>query len=201
METYEEWIFRGKVEACLEETRKIITTSKRLTTPNLVEHTYVEKYLVSNYLGRSAIACYLDCLSVLGLSASDLSLLVSRAQSCDVFLRFSANETCDFLKTAKRDVVHPTRHETDISSFTLITSKQITTVTEYYFKFKAQYKLTAFWGGGDREEDQVGLQSGSSQQDIVSSTQTSQYATVSRDRKSTRLNSSHLDLSRMPSSA
>jgi hypothetical protein len=165
--SFNDRVFRRRVDCCLERTREVLHRTKQLTTPEEVAHSYTDKYLIADYLGNSAIICYLNCLTKLGLSKADLSLLVSWGRSRDISLRLVVDNRCDFVKEVQRDVEAPTRHETKISGFTVITSKQITTVTEHFYNYKSSYQLIAYRGVGDKIDDRIVLQSRSSQQEIV----------------------------------
>jgi hypothetical protein len=131
---------------------------------------------------NASVICYLTCLSHLGLSAADLSVLVSWARSRDISLALIVEEKCEFVKESKRDVENPTRNQTEISGFTLITSKQITTVTEFHYVFKAKYELVAYRGVGDKVDDRVVLQSRSCQQGLVLTSKSSPYPEATSQR-------------------
>jgi hypothetical protein len=178
-DSYNEHLFRCRVNDCLEQTRKILRNEKHLTTLDKVAHKYADKYHIVDYLGRAAIVCYLNCFSTLGLSTDDLAKLVSWSECLDVTLRWEVDTKCIFKKEAKRDVANPTRHQTEVvgmAGFTMRTSKVITTVIDYHYLFSTRYELVAYRGVGDTVNDRIVLQSRSSEQDIVTSIAISPFA-------------------------
>jgi hypothetical protein len=168
--------FRQLISNCLEQTRKVLLNEKQLTTIDKVPHKYMDKYLVADYLGVTAIVCYLNCLSELGLSAENLSLLVFWSQSVDVTLRLEVRTRCTFVKENIREVESPTVFQTEGVGYSLTKSKVITIVTEYLYKFSAKYELVAYRGVLDSPADRIVLQSRSSGQEILTSRKTSPYS-------------------------
>jgi hypothetical protein len=179
-----EALFHHKVSDCLEQTRKILRNEKGLTTLDKVTHKYVDKYRIADYMGMSAIACYLKCLSTLGLSSGDLLKLVSWSQCLDVTLCLKVQEECVFVKQSKREVEISSELQTltvGEVGFSMIESKVITIVTEYFFLFAARYELVAYRGVGDSATDRIVLQSRSSEQEIVTTSETSPYASAAEN--------------------
>jgi hypothetical protein len=175
----DEALFHRKVNECLEQTRKILHHEKGLTTLDKVAHKYVDKYRIADYMGMSAIACYLNCLSTLGLSSGDLLKLASWSQCLDVTLCLKVQKECVFVKEATHEVESASRFQTEttgVVGFSLTTSKVITTVTEYFYLFAARYELFAYRGVEDSPADRIVLQSRSSEQEIVTTSETSPYA-------------------------
>jgi hypothetical protein len=174
-EYYGDQQFRHLVSACLEQTRKVLHNEKRLTSLDTVAHKYNDKFLITEYLVKAAVACFMNCLSSLGLSEKDLSVLLAWSECLDVTLRLEIDQNCVFVKEVKRDVEDATRFQTEVAGFSLTTSKLITTVTEYFYLFTARYELVAYRGVGDSATDRIVLQSRSSEQSIVTSSKTSPY--------------------------
>ena len=174
-QNFDEYIFRKRVEKCLDQTRLLLHQTKYLTTCEDVPHQYNDKYLVAEYLTNSAISCFSKSLIRLGLAEADLTKLVSWACSQDVSLRLEVSEQCAFIKETQRDVASATRSEINLTGFAMITGREITTVTENFYTFTAQYELVAFRGVGDQLEDRIVLQSRKSHQDIVTTSRSSPY--------------------------
>jgi hypothetical protein len=174
-EYYEDQKFRHQVSACLEQTRKVLHNEKRLTSLDTVAHKYNDKFLITEYLVKAAVACFMNCLPSLGLSEKDLSVLLAWSECLDVTLRLQIDQKCVFVKEAKRDVEDATRFQIEVAGFSLTTSKFITTVTEYFYLFTARYELVAYRGVGDSATDRIVLQSRSSEQSIVTLSKTSPY--------------------------
>ena len=143
-ENFQDFVFRERVDKCLEKTRLLLHQTKRLAIPEDVAHQYNDKYLVAEYLTNSAIGCFSSSLIKLGLSASNLTKLVSWARTQDVSLRLEVTERCVFLKETKRDLASATRNEVNVTGFSMITGRQITTVTENLYTFTAYYEFVAF---------------------------------------------------------
>ena len=180
-ENFDYYIFRQRVEKCLEKTRLLLHKEKHLDIPGDVAHQYADKYLVADYLTNTAISCFSTTLLRLGLSEANLTKLVSWACSQDVSLRFELSERCVFLKETKRDVASATRNEVKVTGFAMITGRQVTTVTENWYTFTAQYELVAFRGVGDKLEDRIMLQSRKSHQDIVTASRSSPYPEATKN--------------------
>jgi hypothetical protein len=174
-EYYNDEQFRHRVSACLEQARKVLHNEKRLTSLDTVAHKYNDKFLIAEFLVKTAIACFMNCLSSLGLSEGDLSVLLAWSACLDVTLRLEVDEKCVFEKEATRDVEDATRFQTEVAGFSLTTSKLVTTVTEYFYLFTARYELVAYRGVGDSAADRIVLQSRSSEQSIVTSSKTCPY--------------------------
>ena len=180
-ESFDDSVFRARVNSCLEHTRKVLHATKQLTTPAEVAHKYSYKYLIADYLGHSAIICYVNSLMKMGLSPADLSFLVSYSKNADISLRMEVNKTCNFLKEVKRDVVQATKHSIEVSGVGVISSELITTVTDHVYHFKTSYELVAYRGVGDKIDDRIILQSRSSQQSVVTTSKTNPYPESSKN--------------------
>ena len=174
-ENFQDYVFRERVDKCLEKTRLLLHRTKHLAAPQDVAHQYNDKYLVAEYLTNSAIGCFSTSLIRLGLSAPNLTKLVSWARTQDVSLRLESTERCVFVKETKRDVASATRNEVNVTGFAMITSRQVTTVTEKLYTFTAHYELVAFRGVGDKVDDRIVLQSRNCQQDITTASRSSPY--------------------------
>lgn len=178
---FDELIFRKRVEKCLDKTRLLLHQTKHLVTPQNVAHQYNDKYLVAEYLTNSAISCFSKSLLRLGLSEDDLTKLVSWACSQEVSLRLEVSKQCAFIKETQRDVASAKRSEVNVTGLAMITSKEITTVTENFYTFTAQYELVAFRGVGEKLEDRIVLQSRKSHQDIITSSRSSPYPEATKN--------------------
>jgi hypothetical protein len=179
-----EALFDLKLCECLEQTRKILRNEKGLTTLHEVAHKYGDKYRLADYMGMSAIACYLKCLSALGLSSGDFLKLVSWSQCLDVTLCLEVQEECVFVKQAEREAEISNELQTvtvGVLGYSMTSSKVITTVTDYYYLFAARYELVAYRGVGDSATDRIVLQSRSSEQEIVTESETCPYASAAKN--------------------
>lgn len=174
-ENFDDHVFREHVDKCLEKTRLLLHQTKHLAIPADVAHQYNDKYLVAENLTNSAIGCFSSSLLRLGLSAANLTKLVSWAHSQDVSLRLEATEQCVFLGETTRDVASATRNEINVTGFAMMMGRQITTVTENLFTFTAQFELMAFRGVGDKPDDRIVLQSRNSHQNITASSRPRPY--------------------------
>ncbi len=176
---FNEVIFRGRVETCLERTRQVLDRSKHLSAADQVSHHYCDKYQLAEFLTHAAVLSYLNSLEKLGLSTSQIATLVTWAVTHDVSLRMEVHHNCSFVKEIKRDVDSATRHQTEILGFTTITSKSITTVTEFVFAYDLRYELVAFRGVGANDVDKLTLQTRSSSQEIIRSSKAAPYPETS----------------------
>ncbi len=157
-----EVVFRNHIQTCLEKIKLILDANKAnsIQPANSVEHRYEDKFLLANYLVNTSFSSVLDVLSHLGLTAPILAALIEWSKEKDVSLRFESVETCAFVKETKRQVEDPVRQETTKSGMGFATSyvsRTYTTITEYVYEFSAEYRVSAFRGVGERDQDGVVL--------------------------------------------
>ena len=78
------------------------------------------------------------------------------AATRSVSLALRATERCTFLRETKREEESSTRHEREYSGGSKIVDKVITTITEWFWNFEADYELVLYCGNDP--DDKVVLQ-------------------------------------------
>lgn len=150
MESYDEARFRQGVDAAMKSVRTILDNTKNPRYPADVPHRYEDKFVLAEFLARTATAALLQCLGGVGLSSEGLAQLIGWAKTHAVTLRFQARESCLFLREETRQVESIHQHVTEKRPFwggtETTTEKIVTTVKEYFWSFEFSYELIAFQG-------------------------------------------------------
>jgi hypothetical protein len=137
--------------------KQVLDNSKHPVIAGETSHFYEDKYLLSEFLGNAAISSNLNCLMFLGVNQECLNDLCEWAKHRSVSLRLNVEESCTFVKEASRDVDSKHKNVTEISSggsnLLSFSSKVVTTITEYFWRFDVVYEVIAFMGTGERQED------------------------------------------------
>lgn len=155
MHGYDEAEFARKMDAALARVRTVLDRTRDPRSPADVPHTYGDKFLLAEFLGRATVASLLLCLENLGLSEDGLAKLWGWAATRSVTLRLRSREECAFVREVTRKVEGPEEHVTEVRSFlggkTTRTEKVVTTVTEYIWSYEASHELVAFQGADPSE--------------------------------------------------
>ncbi|RYE89468.1 MAG: hypothetical protein EOO75_11760, partial [Myxococcales bacterium] len=150
MERYDEARFRVAVDGALRSIRTILDNARNPRYPQDVPHQYDDKYVLAEFLTRTATAAILQCLGSIGLSSEGLGQLVGWARDRSVTLRFQARESCTFVREETRQVESASQHVTEKRTFfggtEKTTEKIVTTVKEYLWRFDFAYELVAYRG-------------------------------------------------------
>ena len=150
MQGYDEQEFRTRVDKALKQVRTVLENTRNPQYPADIPHRYEDKYLLAEFVARASTASLLQCLEVIGMSASQLAQMREWAQTRSVTIRLTAHEDCRFLREESRKVDSP--HEHVIETRGLLgqkvtkTEKIVTTVTEYFWAFDFEYEMVAFQG-------------------------------------------------------
>ncbi|CAE7031310.1 sas6 [Symbiodinium natans] len=162
----------GRLQKALERVRLVLNTEK---TPQLaanVHHQYNDKYFLVERSTCIAAASQLNCLACLGLTADQLSSLRTWLPA-QVSLRFRSQEKCTFLREEKREEEDPRKRVEEVSVGGVAraswSSKVVTTITEYFWKFETSYTLEAFRGVGAEDADRLQLLSRNGQVELKTS--------------------------------
>lgn len=170
MQSFNEVAFRGRVNKALETVQQILQRARHPIYAADASHTYTDKYVLGNLLVRLALSSTIQALCVLGLTEKDLGTLVEWNKSTTVSLRFAAEEKCTFVKETKREQESATRTETTghVGSISFgSSSKTVTTITEYEWKYEGNYKIIAFRGVGADAADQIVIKAREYSREIV----------------------------------
>ncbi|MBK6533801.1 MAG: hypothetical protein IPF99_30715 [Deltaproteobacteria bacterium] len=144
MNRYEELEFLGRMGAALTRVRAILDRTRDPRSPVDVPHSYDDKYVLAEFLGRASVASLMLALETLGLDEAGLATLRGWAATRSVTLRLRAQEECSFVREVTRKVESAQEHVTEVRTFlggkTTRTDKIVTTITEYLWSFDARHE-------------------------------------------------------------
>jgi hypothetical protein len=167
-EVWNEHRFRQQVAKALGTIKTVLENTRSPTYAADEDHSYDDKYALSEFLANSALASQVNVLERMGVDAGKLARLKEMSASRSVTLRFAAKETCTFVKEVEVEQESAHKHVVEKEhrgSKETTTHKVVTTITEYHWVFGLDYELYAFCG--NTPDDRVELQSRSCKHDIV----------------------------------
>jgi len=138
----------------MKKVRTVLDLNKNPKYPEDVQHEYMDKYYLAEFLTNGSIASHLNVLECLGLKAEDIPTIVGWSAKRSVSLRFASTERCEFLREVIREESGPTVETSFI--FGSKKEKVITKIPEYFWKFDVEYEVVAFCGSDPK--DRVVLQ-------------------------------------------
>mmetsp|Transcript_43764 Transcript_43764/g.103411 ORF Transcript_43764/g.103411 Transcript_43764/m.103411 type:complete len:974 (+) Transcript_43764:105-3026(+) len=152
-------VFEARLKEALKQVELVLHAEKHPNSAAEVHHKYDDKYLLVECMTNSAVASQLNCLAAIGVTKPMVTMMKEWSRTHAVSLRFRAEERCSFIKEETREVENPTKHVEELSVAGVVkstfTSKSVTTVTEYFWKFEVSYVLIACRGTGSSEADCV----------------------------------------------
>lgn len=148
MNTFDEARFQASFHAALARIKTLLDNTRNPQLPADVAHTWDDKYLLAEFLTRTATAAVIQCLGGLGLTTEGVAQLSDWAKTRSVTLRLQAHETCTFLREETRTVESAQQHVSEWRGVLggTRTDKIVTTVKEYFWSFEFRYDLLAFQG-------------------------------------------------------
>jgi len=163
--------FQKKVKAALDQARLVLSNEKVPKLADEVHHCYEDKYLLAESLTTAAVASELNNLALIGLTHDSVTKLCEWSQTQGIVLRFRSEERCSFLRKETREVENPTKHVSELSvggvARSAWTSKTVTTVEEFYWKFEAKHEVIAMRGVGAEAADRMTLASRTGSTELV----------------------------------
>eukprot|EP01060_Flectonema_neradi_P028024 TRINITY_DN376_c0_g1_i3.p1 TRINITY_DN376_c0_g1~~TRINITY_DN376_c0_g1_i3.p1 ORF type:complete len:897 (+),score=219.34 TRINITY_DN376_c0_g1_i3:141-2831(+) len=140
--------FKQKLSNGLSAVERVLGTARNPRMADEVEHSYDDKYLLTEFVTGGGLGAVMTDLEVLGLTGDKIQEVLSKAQNRSITLRFDAETTCDFVKKETREVEDPTSHETEVSGAInlKIKNKTVTKITEYYWNLSCTYSLSVYLG-------------------------------------------------------
>ena len=138
--------FLIQMEEALKTVKCILDTSKSSRLANEVVHQYDDKYLLVEFLAKTAFASLLTVFERLGLTPEVFEKLKELSQTQSVSLQLSAKETCQFAQTHARKAKRGSKIVREIENLGKITKKLVTSIPEHYWDFSFDYELFAFCG-------------------------------------------------------
>jgi hypothetical protein len=155
----------------LDKARTVLESEKHPQYAPEVPHAYEDKFALAECLANCAVAATVNAVEAMGLDQQGLAKLRQWAGERSVTLRLKAEEKCTFDRVEKREVDSSTAYMRDYGPGSLkITDKTVTTITEYFWRFEAQYQLLAF-AGAAADVDCVVLQQRTGNYVIVTQTE------------------------------
>ena len=170
MQSYNENRFREQVDASLKTIKQILNVTRHPVLAEEVQHQYVDKYGLSEYLGNTSIAAVLNALELLGLSSDKISLMKSWSKSREVTCRFQSEEHCTFNREATRTVESKQSTTQQVPAIGSTTSRLVNTVTEYFWNFSVSWSILAFINNAEGGENSVVLQQRTGHYEILTIT-------------------------------
>jgi hypothetical protein len=156
----DEWQIQNmqlRLEGAESRVRQILDATKDPKIASGVDHTYEDKYLLSEFLSNTAVASWLAVLGELGLGPEQLATLKGWSATRTVTLRFRAEETCSFARKETRKEEAGGQTVVESSLFGSVTSKVVHTITEWFWDFAAGWEVLAVRGAGEAPEDTLRL--------------------------------------------
>ena len=147
-----------RLASAMTDVRKVLDQSRDPHCASEVSHEYGDKYLLAEFLTGSAISSSLSSLQMLGLNGDKLKTATEWAKTHTVTLAMGRVETCTFDKEVTRKQESDTKHVKEVKraiGTSTVTSKVITSITEYFWDFSAEYDLYVY--PGDRTEERIVL--------------------------------------------
>ena len=177
MEAFVEGRLEQRLQAALERVRVILDATKDPQAAGDVHHQYEDKYLLVEGVTNAAVASQLNSFGALGLTLEHVQKLQEWSKDKVVSFQFSAEEACSYLREETREEEAPARQIENISIHGTLqaafTSKVVTKITEYFWKFEAKYELVAIKGVGGTADDRLCLMTRAGQAELVTSTKQS----------------------------
>ena len=172
---FDEPSFLTRVNFALIKVKHILDGHKKPVYASEIPHTFADKYELAEMMTNIALSSVIQTILTLGMSVDQMRKVISWAANRSVSLQLRASETCSFARQAQRDVVPAKSKESRgcLSGMEAAwSSKILTTVTEYVWKFDANYDILAVCGVGREPADQIMVCTRSCSQEIISSIQT-----------------------------
>mmetsp|Transcript_28070 Transcript_28070/g.33246 ORF Transcript_28070/g.33246 Transcript_28070/m.33246 type:complete len:221 (+) Transcript_28070:73-735(+) len=137
--------FTQKIEKAQSHVKQILGQSKNPTLATNVNHTYEDKYLLSEFICNTAIMSQMTCLSHLGISEDQLLLMKEWADSNQtVTMQFSAHEKCHFIRSETKEQDSKTKEI--IQGVYNLTRKVVTTIKEYIWNVEVSWEINVYHG-------------------------------------------------------
>eukprot|EP00439_Symbiodinium_sp_Y106_P037021 s2962_g4.t1 len=196
MEAFAEGRVEQRLQAALERVRVILDATKDPQAAGDVHHQYEDKYLLVEGVTNAAIASQLNSFGALGLTMQHVQKLQEWSKEKVVSFQFIAEEACSYLREETREEEDPTRHVEEVSVRGALqaafTSKVVTKITEYFWKFEAKYELLAIRGVGETADDRLCLMTRTGQAELLTSAKQSPRPEVKKPAVKLQLNANWL---------
>ena len=153
MSSFDELNFRRQVQSSLDVVKRILDVNRKPVFASDVQHQYQDKYILAEMLSNMTLASTLYSLQTIGVDDSSMQKMLDWSECRSVTLSLRATERCNFVRKTTRDVDSSTKHVVETSFGVNVTSKTVTTITEYFWKFSVVYELVCYRGTGESDDD------------------------------------------------
>jgi len=135
----------SKIEKAMRAVKRILSNARNplVASPDL-DHTYDDKFALSEFLSKIALASFFNTFERLDLDKTALGHLVSAVSNerKSVTLRFSSSEKCEFIRKDTIEAVSPqklveermTSGVPDGTNTTVASTKIVNHVKEYHWR-------------------------------------------------------------------
>lgn len=189
--------FKAKVQKAMDRVKIVLHSEKVPQFAADVHHRYEDKYLLAERMTNAALASQLNSLGALGLTPAQAATLREWSKTSQVSLRFRAEQRCEFSREASREVGSPTKRVEQVTGAlgavqAALTSKVVTTVTEYFWTLRSSYELTAIRGVGQEPGDRLVICQREGQDELITTTKVAPRPEVRSPAKDVQVNVSWL---------
>jgi hypothetical protein len=154
--------FQRGLQRAVDRARLVLDQARSPVFAADVHHQYQDKYILVETMTNAALASYANWLGLLGVSQEQLVQMCGWAKTNAVSLRFRTENGCTFLRETTREVESAKKEVVEASIGgsirSALTSKTVTKVTEYIFKYESSYELMAVRGVGASPDDILSIQ-------------------------------------------
>lgn len=152
--------------------------AQQLSSPEQAPHSYQDKYALAEQLTNCIGAAALNSLIEIGITPPILEQLVIFSRQSAITLRLDATHNCKFIKEQDRTEDSPHQIQTEVSQSIFagkVTTKVVTKITEYFYKYSVNYRLSAIVGVGETIAENIVIRSRSSNQEVVTRSKESPF--------------------------
>ena len=139
---FQEAAFKSKVQGAIDQLKKVLEEERRPVLAEETHHEYADKFGLADFLSNTSIAAQFNCLEALGVDEAKLRTLHELAREGTVTLRLTAEETCSFVRSEKRELDSGSKHVTT-GVLGKKESKVVTVLTEHVWLRGVKYELSA----------------------------------------------------------
>ena len=134
--------FKSKVKRTVASLNNVLGSLRTACVADECHHEYADKYALADFLTNCSLAATINSLAALGLDEHKLRTLHDAAQHGTVTLRLTADETCSFVRSTKREIEADTKR-VETGWLGNHESKVVTVLTEHLWRRGVSYEIVA----------------------------------------------------------
>uniref|UniRef100_A0A0G4FHG3 Uncharacterized protein n=1 Tax=Chromera velia CCMP2878 TaxID=1169474 RepID=A0A0G4FHG3_9ALVE len=142
----QERLFLQSMDEAMETVRKILNVNRKPKLADQIAHKYMDKFALAERMSVSVASVLRNLLELFDIKADTVKTLKEWAEKRTVTLRLACESDCSFIREATRTVESDKEHVTTIASIVTVSSKTVTKVTEYFWKFRHSFVLSVYPG-------------------------------------------------------